>query len=264
MTETPSASTAAAAFAARQVMVDQLVGDDAITMSQLEAAMRSVPRHLFGLAAASANDVVRYRQDEHGVCLSSVSAPWIQAAMIEAAMIEAAQVEVEIRVLEIGSGGYNAAVLRELVGPSGRVVSVDIDPEALARARAGLEAAGIDGVELVLADAEHGVPAFAPYDRIIVTVAAWEVPTAWVEQLAEGGRIVLPLVMRGQQRIIAFERDGADLVSRAMIYGGFVPMQGTGAHKAFALGFEDATTLHFDEGEPRMPICCAPCWTAAP
>jgi protein-L-isoaspartate(D-aspartate) O-methyltransferase len=76
------------------------------------------------------------------------------------------------------------------------------------------------------------------------------VPHAWIAQLAGGGRIVLPLVMRGQQRIIAFERDGAELAGRSMIYGGFVPMQGAGTHRAFALGFKDASTLHFDEGEP--------------
>ena len=233
----------------RAVMVDRLVADGVITTARLEAAMRAVPRHHFApgveLAAAYADDVVRYRTDEHGVCLSSISAPWVQAAMIEAA-----QITEGMRVLEVGSGGYNAALLSQLVGPAGQVTSVDIDPDVIARAAAGLEAAGIGGVELVLADAEHGVERFAPYDRIIVTVAAWDVPPAWIRQLVEDGRIVLPLALRGQQRIIAFDRDGADLASRAMIYGGFVPMQGIGAHRAFALGYEDASTLHFDEGEP--------------
>lgn len=248
MTQESAASQGAPEL--RAAMVDRLVADGSVTSTRLEAAMREVPRHLFTpgadlTRAYAVDEIVRYRTDDHGVCLSSVSAPWIQAEMIEAAGIEAG-----MRVLEIGSGGYNAALLSRLVGPSGQVVSVDIDPEAIERAAAGLEAAGIGGIELVLADAEHGVPTFAPYDRIIVTVAAWEVPQAWLAQLAEDGRIVVPLVMRGQQRIIAFERAGTDLVGRAMIYGGFVPMQGAGAHKAFALGFDDATTLHFDEGEP--------------
>ncbi|MBR7825837.1 methyltransferase, FxLD system [Actinospica sp. MGRD01-02] len=248
MTQEPAVEQGAPEL--RTSMVDQLLAHGSLTSARLAAAMREVPRHLFTpganlTAAYAVDEVVRYRTDEHGVCLSSVSAPWIQAEMIEAAGIEDG-----MRVLEVGSGGYNAALLSRLVGPAGRVVSVDIDPEAIERAAAGLAAAGIGGVELVLADAEHGVPAFAPYDRVIVTVAAWEVAPAWVAQLAEGGRIVLPLVMRGQQRIIAFERDGADLVSRKMIYGGFVPMQGAGARKAFALGLDDAATLHFDEGGP--------------
>jgi len=237
------------AFELRAAMVDRLVADGVITRVRLEAAMREVPRHAFApgveLAAAYADDVVRYRTDEHGVCLSSISAPWMQAAMIEAA-----QIAQGMRVLEVGSGGYNAALLSRLVGDAGRVVSMDLDPEAIERAAAGLEAAGIGGVELLLADAEHGTEHLAAYDRIIVTVAAWDVPPAWMAQLAEDGRIVLPLALRGQQRIIAFDRDGTDLVSRSMFYGGFVAMQGLGAHRAFALGFEDATTLHFDEGEP--------------
>lgn len=235
----------------RTAMVEQLLANGSLTSARLSAAMREVPRHLFTpgadlMTAYAVDEIVRYRTDAHGVCLSSVSAAWIQAEMIEAAGIEDG-----MRVLEVGSGGYNAALLRKLVGPTGQVVSVDIDPEAIERAAAGLAAAGIGGVELVLADAEDGVPAFAPYDRIIVTVSAWEVPRAWVAQLAEDGRLVLPLVMRGQQRVIVFERDGAELASRSMIYGGFVPMQGAGAYRAYALGFEDATTLHFDEGEPE-------------
>jgi protein-L-isoaspartate(D-aspartate) O-methyltransferase len=233
---------------AREAMVDRLVADKAVSSARLEAAMREVPRHAFtpgaDLVSAYADDVVRYRTDAHGVCLSSVSAPWMQAAMIEAAEITDG-----MRVLEIGSGGYNAALLRRMVGAMGRVTSVDIDPDAISRATAGLKAAGIGGVELILADAEHGVAEFAPYDRIIVTVAAWDVPAAWTGQLTGGGRIVLPLVMRGQQRIIAFDRAGSDLVSRSVFYGGFVPMQGDGAHRAYTLGFEDATTLVFDEGE---------------
>jgi protein-L-isoaspartate(D-aspartate) O-methyltransferase len=247
VTETLDASEDADAL--REAMVDRLVANGVITTARLEAAMRQVPRHLFApgveLVAAYADDVVRYRHDEHGVCLSSVSAPWMQAAMIEAA-----QITEGMRVLEIGSGGYNAALLSRLVGPAGQVTSVDIDPEAIARASDGLQAAGIDGVELVLADAEHGVEHFAPFDRIIVTVATWDLPPAWMRQLAEDGHIVLPLALRGQQRIIAFDRDGEDLAGHSMFYGGFVPMQGIGAHRAFALAFEDATTLHFDEGEP--------------
>ena len=171
MTQTPAVRQGAPEL--RAAMVDRLVADGSVTAAQLEAAMREIPRHVFtpgaDLETAYAPcEIVRYRTDEHGVCLSSVSAPWIQAEMIEAAGIEEG-----MRVLEIGSGGYNAALLSRLVGPCGQVVSVDIDPEAIERAATGLEAAGVGGVELVLADAEYGVPAFSPYDRIIVTVAAW-------------------------------------------------------------------------------------------
>jgi protein-L-isoaspartate(D-aspartate) O-methyltransferase len=96
----------------RAAMVERLVADGVITTARLEAAMREVPRHAFApgveLAAAYADDVVRYRTDEHGVCLSSISAPWMQAAMIEAAGIAQGMC-----VLEVGSGGYNAAFTRQ-------------------------------------------------------------------------------------------------------------------------------------------------------
>jgi protein-L-isoaspartate(D-aspartate) O-methyltransferase len=249
--------------ALRAAMVERLVAGGAITSRALEEAMRQVPRHLFALGvepeAAYADEVVRYRTDEYGVCLSSISAPWIQAAMIEAAGITEG-----MRVLEIGSGGYNAALLARLVGPGGQVVSVDVDPEAIARAADGLAAAGIGGVELVLADAEYGVARHAPYDRILVTVAAWDVPPAWTSQLAAHLQRHHDPPPRGQQRVIAFDRDGADLVSCSLFYGGFVPMQGAGAHRAYALDFEDATTLHFDEGRPADAAELATVFEAEP
>ncbi len=99
------------------------------------------PRHVFtpgaDLETAYAPcEIARCRTDEHGVGLSSVSAPWIQAEMIEAAGIEEG-----MRVPEVGGGGYNAALLSRLVGPSGHVVSA----KAIGRAAAGPEAAGIGG-----------------------------------------------------------------------------------------------------------------------
>lgn len=92
-----------------------------------------------------------------------------------------------MRVLEIGSGGYNAALIAELVGETGQVTTVDIDPDVADRAQSCLAAAGYHRVNVVVADAEGGVPKHAPYDRMIVTVGAWDIPPAWSDQLAEGG-----------------------------------------------------------------------------
>jgi len=82
-------------------------------------------------------------------------------------------------------------------------------------------------VNVVLADAENGVSDHVPYDRIIVTVGAWDIPPAWVEQLAPGGRIVVPLRMRGLTRSLALDRDGDHLVSRSAMICGFVKIQGS-------------------------------------
>ncbi|MGH3885395.1 MAG: methyltransferase domain-containing protein [Pseudonocardiaceae bacterium] len=98
------------------------------------------------------------------------------------------------RVLEIGAGtGYNAALLAHLVGPAGKVTTVDIDSKVVRGARECLAAAGYRGVSVVCGDGEFGYSDHAPYDRIVVTAGAWDLPPAWVDQLAAGGRLVVPL-----------------------------------------------------------------------
>lgn len=131
---------------------------------------------------------------------------------------------------ERSSGGYNAALLRELVGPAGSVTSIDIDPYVVERARACLVAAGVDGVRVECGDGEYGAAAYAPYDRIIVTAGAWDVPPAWLEQLADGGRLVVPLRLRILTRSVAFDRRDGWLAGGDYRMCGFVAVQGAGAH----------------------------------
>ncbi len=143
------------------------------------------------------------------------------------------------------------ALIAELVGVTGEVTTVDIDPDVVDRARDCLAAARYDKVNVVVADAEGGVPDHAPYDRVIVTVGAWDIPPSWSDQLAEGGRIVVPLRMRGLTRSVAFERDGDHLVSRAYHLCGFVPMQGVGAHTERLVSLDgDEVRLQVDEALP--------------
>jgi protein-L-isoaspartate(D-aspartate) O-methyltransferase len=237
----------------RSGLVDELVAKGTIVSQEVEAAFRAVPRHLFApeatLADAYAKKVVRIKRDEHGMTTSSVSAPHIQAFMLEQSGLGPG-----MRVLEIGSGGYNAALMAELVGEQGEVTTVDIDPDLVARARECLQAAGYPQVNVVLADAEGGVPSCAPYDRIVVTAGAWDIPPAWIEQLVEGGRIVVPLRMRGLTRSIAFERRGDRLQSLSAEVCGFVPIQGAGAHSERLLLLRgEEIGLRFDDGFPEKP-----------
>ena len=230
----------------RAAMVEELRGDP-ITSELVAAAVATVPRHLFtpGVpleAAYASNDSVVVKRAPDGTSLSSVSAAHIQAAMLEQAGIARG-----MRVLEVGSGGYNAALIQELVGDQGRVVSVDIDPEIVARARACLAAAGYDQVEVVLADAEHGAPDGTVHDRIVVTAGSWDIPPAWVAQLAERGRLVVPLRLRGLTRSIAFDRDGEGLISRGYRLSAFVPMQGSGAFGERVVPVDDEVSFHLDE-----------------
>ena len=209
----------------RAALTRHLVAEGTIRDERVAAAFRTVPRHLFvpqaPLDIAYADDVVLMKRNQAGVVISSVSQPSIVALMLEQAGIQPGD-----QVLEIGSGGYNAALLRELAGPKGSVTTVDIDPEVTDRARALLDQAGYDDVRVVRADGEYGVPDEAPYDRIVVTVTAWDIPTAWIDQLRPGGRIVVPLRVRGQTRAIAFDRVDGHLESRSMTWCGFVCMQG--------------------------------------
>jgi protein-L-isoaspartate(D-aspartate) O-methyltransferase len=131
-------------------------------------------------------------------------------------------------VLEIGSGGYQAALLRELVGPHGSVTTVDIDPEAIARARECLDLARYDDVRIICSDGEYGAPGHGPFDRITIAAQAWDIPPAWTEQLAPGGRLVTPLLTQGVSRSWALDREDGHLVSRSTGPAGFVPMQGAG------------------------------------
>jgi protein-L-isoaspartate(D-aspartate) O-methyltransferase len=108
-----------------------------------------------------------------------------------ARMIHAASVGGTDRVLEVGTGyGFQTALLAELAGS---VVSVERYSDLLETARSNLERAGIEGVELVLGDGWSGHPEGAPYDAIVVSAAAPRIPPALAEQLAEGGRLVIPL-----------------------------------------------------------------------
>lgn len=238
----------------RSALVDKLRAEGVLTSSVVERAFRRVPRHLFlpglPLEEAYADDAPVVKRDEHGVIVSSVSAPGIIAFMLEQLHVRPGH-----RVLEIGSGGYNAALLRELVGPDGKVTTIDIDQEVVDRARQGLAEAGYDDVNVLCGDAEFGAEKFAPFDRITVTVGAWDIPLAWVEQLSQEGRLVVPLRMNGITRSIGFRREGDHLVSTSAEVCGFVLMQGAGAHneRVFLLpdGRGHQVKLRFDGDVPQ-------------
>ncbi|NUW30843.1 methyltransferase, FxLD system [Nonomuraea sp. SMC257] len=220
----------------------------------VEAALRAVPRHLFApevpLEKAYARDIVEVKRSEQGALISTMSAPEIQAMQLVQADIGPG-----MRVLEVGSGGYNAALIAEIVGPTGQVTTMDIDPDVTSRARRCLDAAGYPQVRVVTADAEHGWEDDAPYDRVMVTVGAWDIPPSWREQLAERGRIVVPLRMKGITRSLALERTNDHLVGLSQGVCGFVKMQGAGAHdedlwlangERIGLRFDDANLAHPD------------------
>jgi protein-L-isoaspartate(D-aspartate) O-methyltransferase len=131
------------------------------------------------------------------------------------------------RFLEVGVGsGYGTALASEVVGLGGLVVAIDIDPVTLAFARQNLERLGYVDVVLVHGDGGLGSPEHAPYDRICVTAASPDFPPALVEQLAERGRLIAPILEDARQRLTLLEKSGQGLRLTILTDVLYVPLRG--------------------------------------
>jgi protein-L-isoaspartate(D-aspartate) O-methyltransferase len=151
-------------------------------------------------------------------CGQTISQPYVVAYMTEQLHVKPTH-----RVLEVGTGsGYQAAVLARLAG---EVITVERYRTLAEKARARFAELGIANVTVVVGDGLAGVPAHAPYDRIIVTAAAEVVPEALADQLVEGGIMVLPLGPHDDaQRIVRLTRTAAGLAREDLIWVRFVPL----------------------------------------
>jgi protein-L-isoaspartate(D-aspartate) O-methyltransferase len=159
-------------------------------------AMRSVPRESFVPVEAKAR-----AYDDAALALGhgqTISQPYVVALICQALSLEGDEL-----LLDVGTGsGYQAAVLDELAG---RVVSVERIPELAEQARGNLAATGHSKVEVLVGDGTLGVPSRAPFGAIAVAAAAAELPVALLQQLAPGGRLVLPL---GRELVRVTDADG--------------------------------------------------------
>jgi protein-L-isoaspartate(D-aspartate) O-methyltransferase len=210
----------------RGALADQLVHGGLARSGEIAEAFRAVPRHVFvpevNPAEAYADEAIPVKWGADGRPLSSSSQPAIMAIMLEQLRLGPGQ-----RVLEIGTGtGYNAALLAHVVGGTGSVVTVDIDEELAGTARQRLRAAGYPSVDVIGGDGAAGWPGGAPYDRIIVTASARDLAPAWTGQLRDGGRLLVPLSLRGIAQAVAFEPAGDHLASVSVVPCGFMPLTG--------------------------------------
>ena len=230
-------------------LVDGLVSRRCITDPRVEAAFRAVPRHLFlpSLAPEEAyRNVAIPTKFVDGEAVSSSSQPEIMATMLEQLGLEPGH-----RVLELGAGtGYNAALMAHLVGDSGEVTTIDLDEDVVDGARAHLASAGFDRVRVALGDGALGYPDAAPFDRIILTVGAWDISPAWREQLRRDGRLVLPLAVAGTQKSVAFAHAGDELVSLSISECLFMSLRGAFAAPPSRVALGDGPGLHLYVRDP--------------
>ena len=215
-----SASSESELFGAeRSAMVEHQLRQRGIDDERVLRVMRTVPRHEF----VSRHDWPEAYAD-HPIVIAeqqTTSQPYIIAAMLQAATIKPTD-----RVLEIGAGsGYQTALLAELAN---QVFAVERYPTLVETARQTLARLGYHNVALVAGDGSVGLPQAAPYDVIIVSAAAPRVPPALAEQLAIGGRMVVP-VGDSNQQILKLVRKHADGVTETALEGcRFVPLIGQG------------------------------------
>ncbi|KAF5998827.1 methyltransferase, FxLD system [Streptomyces sp. WAC00263] len=214
----------------RQTMAEAVISGGWAPSEPVQQALRTVPRHRFApetdLKTAYDDDLaVVTRRNDTGQATSSVSAAWLQADVIESLCLRPGA-----NVYEAGSGGYNAELLAHVISPGGRVVTGDIDPHVVRRTRRLTGEAGSGRVTAFQGDAALGAPAHlvprGGFDASLITYNVWDIAPAWREQLAEGGRLVLPLEMHGYTRAIAFQRRGDVLHARKFTHCGFIRAQG--------------------------------------
>jgi protein-L-isoaspartate(D-aspartate) O-methyltransferase len=202
----------------------QRLRDGGITSDVVLERIRTVPRHLFvdeALASRAYEDsALPIGQGQ------TISQPYVVALMTQALMDPAPAGSVPRKVLEVGTGcGYQTAVLSPLVR---QIFSIERIGALLTAARERLKALGIDNVRFRHGDGFEGWPGQAPFDGIIVAAAPADVPAALLDQLAPGGRLVIPVGPPGGQDLVRYTRLDGGVQREVLERVSFVPfLEGT-------------------------------------
>ena len=210
--------------AARVAMVQRQLRGRGLTDELVLTAMASVPRERFVPAT-----LVERAYDDDALPIDdgqSISQPYIVGWMTELLRVEPG-----MAVLEVGTGsGYQAAVLAAM---GAEVRSLERLPDLAAAARQRLADLGFDErVTVILTDGSLGDPSHAPHDRIIVTAGAPTLPGPLLDQLAEGGRLVIPVGASGEQQLVVVTRTDGQLVERPVGACAFVPLIGAAGYRS--------------------------------
>lgn len=205
----------------RERMVINLRRRGHIKSKEVVEAMKAIPRHLFVPEAARPSAY-------HDTPLplgegQTISAPHMVGIMLEKLDLSRGQ-----NVFEVGGGsGYHAALVAHIIGENGRVISMERIESLAERAREAIKRCGLEGrVVVIVGDGSLGWEQLAPYDRIFITCASPEIPPPLVDQLEEGGILLIPLGSRYLQTLVQVEKKGKKLKRKS--YGGcvFVPLVG--------------------------------------
>jgi protein-L-isoaspartate(D-aspartate) O-methyltransferase len=201
---------------ARERMVREQIEGRGVRDARVLAALRTVPRHLF-----VPEQMLPYAYTDQPLPIGhrqTISQPYIVAFMTEAL-----ELKPKDRVLEIGTGsGYQAAVLAELVR---EVYSIEIVEPLAKESEERLMRMGYENLKLRIGDGYRGWPEAAPFDAIMVTAAPDHIPPALIDQLAEGGRLVVP-VGRFYQELVRVRRTAKGIKQEELLPVRFVPMVG--------------------------------------
>jgi protein-L-isoaspartate(D-aspartate) O-methyltransferase len=214
----PAAPPADGREAERLRMVAEQIEARGVTEPRLLAALRALPRHWF-VPPARAGDAYADRAVAIGHD-ATISQPYVVAVMTEQAAVRPGA-----RVLEVGTGsGYQAALLAKL---GAEVYTIEIVEPLARQAEANLRRAGFPGVHVRAGDGYRGWPEAAPFDAILVTAAAPRVPQPLLDQLAPGGRLVIPVDAGDEgQELQVHERTEDGVAVRRVLGVRFVPMTG--------------------------------------
>lgn len=184
--------------ALRRRMVEQDLAGQGIRDERVLEAFRNVPRHLFVPIEAAG-----HAYENHPLDIGdgqTISQPWMVACMTQALSLRGGE-----KVLEIGSGsGYQTAILKAL---RANVYTVERLPGLSDRARENVDRSGYPGVHYRVGDGSRGWPEEAPFDRVIVTAGAPTMPVSLVEQLREGGSMVIPVGGEEEQELLLVRRE---------------------------------------------------------
>jgi len=201
----------------REAMVDQQLAAQGISDPRVLASFRRVPRERFVPAELTAfaydNGPLPIEENQ------TISQPYMVAIMTEQLRLTGAE-----KVLEVGTGsGYQSAILAELAK---KVCTVERIAALSARARQTLNSLGYTNIEFIVGDGTEGYAAAAPYDRIIVTAACPTVPSPLIDQLADGGRLVIPLGEPGFQTLTIVTKERGEITTESSLGCVFVPLIG--------------------------------------